>query len=133
LPPPVINWRERGFGGEASKLKGIVQLGKASKGTLVYYAKEGVRVVYVGITNNFAVRAATHLRKKGIQIEKIPGFANLSRSDARAVEQVLIEHFGLGKNGGSLINRINSISEKRPHYGAALQRGLELLESVGFK
>ena len=62
---------------------------------------------YVGITNNIARRQAEHLASKGIEIE--PLMKNLSRSDARAVEQALIEIHGLGKNGGTLINKINSI------------------------
>ncbi|KZN66404.1 hypothetical protein N478_20275 [Pseudoalteromonas luteoviolacea S4060-1] len=33
--------------------------------------------------------------------------SSLSRADAKAVEQVLIEHHGLGKNGGTLMNKIN--------------------------
>jgi hypothetical protein len=58
---------------------------------------------------------------------------NLSREDARAVEQVLIEFHGLGKNGGTLLNRINSIARTRPDYAALLLRGKELLQSIGYK
>lgn len=50
---------------------------------------------YVGITNNVARRAAEHLATKGINIE--PLMQGLSRSDARAVEQVLILINGLQK------------------------------------
>ena len=39
---------------------------------------------------------------------------NLSREDARAVEQALIEIHGLSKNGGTLMNRINSIARSNP-------------------
>jgi len=121
-------------GASGSQIKnGLVLLKNGNvKSTLVYFAREGKRVIYVGITNNFAVRAATHLRKKGINIEEIPGLSNLSRYDARAIEQTLIETYGLGKNGGSLINRINSISQKNPIYGESLKRGYELLQTVGF-
>ena len=56
----------------------------------------------------------------------------LSREDARAVEQALIEIHGLSKNGGTLLNRINSIARSNPKYAAALRRGLELLESIGY-
>jgi len=52
-------------------------------------------VQYVGITNNFASRAAEHLRGKGINIQ--PLMKNLSRNDAKAVEQALIEIHGLQK------------------------------------
>ncbi len=56
----------------------------------------------------------------------------LSRADARAVEQALIEIHGLGKNGGTLLNKINSISPTNPAYGSQLQRGYELLKTVGY-
>ncbi|WP_189493953.1 polymorphic toxin-type HINT domain-containing protein, partial [Formosimonas limnophila] len=85
---------------------------------------------YVGITNNLARREAEHLASKGIRID--PLLQNLSRSDARAVEQALIEINGLGKNGGILINKINSISRTNPSYAAQLQRGYELLKTVGY-
>lgn len=45
----------------------------------------------------------------------------------------LIEIHGLGKNGGTLMNRINSIARTNPKYAAALRRGLELLESAGYR
>ena len=31
------------------------------------------------------------------------------------------------------MNKINSIAKKNPLYGSQLRRGLELLESIGFK
>lgn len=98
---------------------------------LVYLSKNADDAgQYVGITNNYARRAADHLRTKGINIE--PLMQNLTRSDARAVEQVLIEYHGLYKNGGTLINKINSISTSNPVYGESLERGLELLKSIGY-
>ncbi|MFC1597738.1 hypothetical protein ACFL5Q_07365, partial [Planctomycetota bacterium] len=87
-------------------------------------------VQYVGITNNMARRSAEHLRTNGFQIEKVMG--NLSRSDALAVEQVLIETHQLGKNGGTLLNRINSISRTNPAYADQLRRGRELLKWIGY-
>ena len=56
----------------------------------------------------------------------------LSRPDARSVEQALIELHGLAKNGGTLMNMINSISKNNPIYGESLQRGYELLKSIGY-
>jgi len=104
-------------------------------------AKEGVNVVYrsvnaagqvqyVGITNNLARRAAEHLASKGIKIQKLLG--GLSRADARGVEQALIEIHGLGKSGGTLLNRINSIARSNPAYAAQVKRGYELLRSIGY-
>lgn len=89
------------------------------------------KVQYVGITNNLARRAAEHLTSRGIQVEKVLG--GLSRSDARAVEQALIEIHGLGKNGGTLLNRINSIAPSSPAYAQQVQRGYELLKSIGYR
>jgi hypothetical protein len=107
--------------------------GNSSSGqTSVYTSRDPVtkEVRYVGITNELARRMLEHLRSKGIRINKLMG--NLSREDARAVEQALIEIHGLRKNGGTLMNRINSISPSNPSYAAMLRRGLELLESVGY-
>jgi predicted esterase len=56
----------------------------------------------------------------------------LSRSDARAVEQALIEVHGLGRSGGTLLNRINSIAPSNPAYADQLRRGYELLQTVGY-
>ncbi|HEY1742945.1 MAG TPA: RHS repeat-associated core domain-containing protein [Granulicella sp.] len=91
-------------------------------------------VQYVGITNNLARRAGEHV----IDIEAIPGLSNLSRADARAVEQVLIENHGLstgfGSNGqpGTLLNKINSIASTNPTYAQSLQRGAQILQQVGY-
>jgi hypothetical protein len=57
----------------------------------------------------------------------------LSRTDARAVEQALIEVHGLVKSGGTLLNRINSIAPTKTAYSQQLQRGYELLQSIGYK
>ncbi|RZV19040.1 hypothetical protein [Aliarcobacter butzleri] len=89
------------------------------------------KLQYVGITNDVARRQAEHYRTKGIEIEPI--LDNLSKSDARALEQTLIELSGLEKNGGTLINKINSISKTNPDYAKQLQRGQELLEIVKTK
>jgi RHS repeat-associated protein len=83
-------------------------------------------VNYVGITNNLSRRAGEQA-KRGLNIEAIPGLSNLSRTDARAVEQVLIEQHGLAKNGGTLLNRINSIGRSNPIYYSAISRGTDLL------
>jgi hypothetical protein len=66
-------------------------------------------VKYVGITMNFARRSAEHLRN-GLEIEPILGMTNLSKLAARGVEQVLIEQHGLISQGGTLLNKINSIA-----------------------
>ena len=102
------------------------------KGVTVYQAFKNGKVVYVGITKNFKKRLATHLRKKGILIQRIPGLSNLTRADARAVEQVLIEFYKLKKHGGQLENLINSIAKTNPKYADALRRGRDLLRAAGY-
>jgi RHS repeat-associated protein len=121
------------IGTVSSFFTGIGEEGIAAKGvTSVYTAVENGAVKYVGITDNLSARAAAHLSEKGIVIDEIPGLSGLSRSDARSVEQVLIEKYGLGKNGGSLLNKINSISKDNPIYEDAIQRGTELLKQIQY-
>ncbi|MFE8598891.1 SitA5 family polymorphic toxin [Archangium violaceum] len=106
--------------------------GTSSGTTSVYVSRNQVteEVQYVGITDDIARRSAEQLRQKGIPIQRF--MENLSRKDARAVEQALIEIHGLRKNGGTLLNHINSIARSNPKYAEALRRGLELLESIGY-
>lgn len=83
---------------------------------LVYqgFDKAGV-VRYVGITERqAAVRFGEDLSsgtaKSLLRYEVVPGATNLSRTGARVWEQTLINQYGLQKNGGLLLNKINSIS-----------------------
>jgi filamentous hemagglutinin len=103
--------------------------------TCVYSCVVDGETRYVGITDDIAKRGQAHMREKGITIDGIDGLQGLSRSDARAVEQTLIEYYGLGKDGGSLINKINSISPtKNPtKYEQALIRGAKILRSINYK
>ena len=109
------------------------EIGEIKTGTTVVYryVENGV-TRYVGITNDFARRAGEHIRQRGWGIEKITGLDELSRYDARAVEQALIEYYQLSRHGGVLWNRINSIAASNPIYEEALKRGQEILETIGF-
>jgi hypothetical protein len=98
---------------------------------VLYLARGAKGIEYVGITSEFAIRYATHLRTKGIFIEKV--LQGLSKADARAVEQVLIEMYKLGgKEGqvGQLLNKINSIAKSNPIYEQAILRGAEILKNA---
>jgi hypothetical protein len=110
----------------------IIERGASQVGDTDVYTSTTSKgqVQYTGITNEFARRAAEHLRTKGIRIELL--MSKLTRSDAHAVEQALIEIHGLSRKGGTLMNIINSISPKRPTYAQQLSRGLELLRSIGY-
>jgi hypothetical protein len=105
--------------------------GKTAENSVYLSKAADGAVQYIGITNDVARRAAEHLSQKGIQIR--PLMNGLSRSDARSVEQALIEIHGLEKNGGTLINKINSIAKSNPNYATSLERGYELLQSIGYK
>jgi hypothetical protein len=83
------------------------------------------------ITNNIERRAAEQFGGRGIEIDPVPGLENLSRADARAVEQVLIEENG-GPGGGQLQNSINSIARSNPIYQQSIERGCEILKTVGY-
>lgn len=55
----------------------------------------------------------------------------LTKDEARGVEQVLIEARGLKKNGGDLVNKINSISPKAENYERLKAEGLRILREAG--
>ena len=91
------------------------------------YVENGI-TKYIGITNDFARRAAEHLQSSGYDIKRIPGLDQLSRYDVRATEQVLIEYHGLE----NLNNQINSIAASNPIYQDSIQRGAWILEQIGY-
>ena len=68
----------------------------------------------------------------GFGKDEMCSYKHTHNSAVHTVEQALIEIHGLGKNGGTLLNRINSISPTNPVYSSQLQRGYELLKSIGY-
>ena len=97
--------------------------------TSVYRSvNEAGDVQYVGITNNLGRRATEHAGR--FRIQEVVG--GLSRADARAVEQAPIEQHGLLRNGGTLLNRINSIAGSNPIYSDAWQIGKDILSGIGY-
>ena len=116
----------------ASKEVGVVE--KTSGIMKVYNSFDEAtgEVNYIGMTNNLERRAAEQLRDKGIEIYQIKGLSGLSYADARAVEQVLIEYYGLPKNGGAMLNKINSISKLNPIYGQSVKTGKQILDKIGY-
>lgn len=117
---------------QASAKSPVLVLPKSGKTSVYVSLSADGTQQYVGITDNLAARAAAHLKLKGIEIQPLDGLTGISRSDARAVEQVLIEYYELGKDGGTLINKINSIASINPVYAASLQRGKALLRSINY-
>ena len=112
---------------------GVEATAVINTGKVAVYQSIGAngKINCVGITNDMIRRNAQHLRKGGAIVgEAIPGLKNLSRLDARAVEQALIS--GYGKNGSQLLNKINSIAKTRPEYAKLLQRGYDVLRKSDF-
>jgi hypothetical protein len=74
---------------EADRTAAAAEGGAISTGDVSVYTSENAAgdVNYVGITNNIERRAAEQFASKGINIEPIQGLQNLSRADARSVEQ----------------------------------------------
>ncbi|WP_445178667.1 two-partner secretion domain-containing protein [Pseudomonas sp. McL0111] len=133
----ILESLEKKFGAALAEgaAKGVSDAASIGGKTCVYSCVVDGMTRYVGITDDIVKRGQAHLREKGIVIEGLPGLENLSRADARAVEQTLIDYHGLGKDGGDLINKINSISTiKNPtKYEQGLIRGAELLNKAGYE
>lgn len=72
---------------------------------------------YVGITKRdpllrFAEHARSGGKNVGLEFEVLKAQTNLTREQARIIEQTVINKYGMEKNGGQLYNLINSISPK---------------------
>ncbi|MBN6536742.1 RHS repeat protein [Acinetobacter pittii] len=99
---------EMSFASQTQKMSNVVYQGFDKAGD----------VRYIGITQRAPeARFAEHLNSIGtgkefLRYEVVPGAINLSRPEARKMEQSLINQYGLGKNGGTLLNQINSINPK---------------------
>ena len=88
-------------------------------GTNVVYQgiDEAGTVRYIGITEREpAVRFAEHLNsgtpRALLDYKVVNRATGLTRTQARVWEQTLINQYGLGRNGGLLLNKINSIAPK---------------------
>lgn len=92
------------------------------KDTHVYLGMYDGEAIYVGITKNLQARQWQHGDKYLLEpITNEP----VSRRQARAIEQVLIER------NPSYNNAINSISPKRDWYDSAIQWGENWLNENG--
>jgi RHS repeat-associated protein len=92
---------------------------------VVYVARRGGKVIYVGITNNLERRAAQHAGR--FAIDAVPGLEGLTRLEARAFEQQLIDRYGLN----NLLNKINSIARSNDVYDRALDFAASVFEALG--
>lgn len=74
-------------------------------------------VRYVGITSrDVSTRGTEHIAsgggKEGLVYKTVEGGQGLAKQEARILEQTLINQHGMQKEGGQLLNKINSISPK---------------------
>lgn len=105
---------------------------KAVKNYWVYESKNAAgKTQYVGITNKVSRRADQHLKTKGIEIRPLD-VGPLTKAEARGVEQALINQHGLAKDGGTLMNKINSISPKNSIYEESVKTGEAILKNSGY-
>lgn len=124
---PVGSTYKIGLAIPIGKVAGVITNGFVGKTVVSGTAKAGTNVVYqgfdkttnvvkyVGITSRepairFAEHAASGTAKAALRYRVIDGAIGLSRTNARVLEQTLINQYGLQKNGGQLLNKINSIA-----------------------
>lgn len=91
---------------------------------------EGFRIKHAAIHSDIRDVRTTASRTKLVPVSEME---NLSRADARNVEQALMEHYGFKHSGigGLLDNMLNSISPRRKNYEEPVERGRELLRDTG--
>jgi hypothetical protein len=86
-----------------------------------YLVYQGVDIAgdirYIGMTGREAsIRFGEHTMSGSsnsfLRFSVVEGATNLTKMEARILEQTLINQYGLVKNGGQLLNKINSISPK---------------------
>jgi RHS repeat-associated protein len=95
-------------------------IGVAGEGShLVYKGFDAAGTVkYVGITEReAAVRFGEHANAIGtgkelLDFQVMKGATGLTKIEARVLEQTLINQYGMIKNGGQLLNKMNSIAPK---------------------
>ena len=93
-----------------------IQAGQGNSSVYVGRDAEN-KIRYVGRTDRKPeIRFQEHFHdgsKKSIIVKFEPIKTTLDHNSSRAAEQILINKYGMKKNGGDLINKVNSISPKQ--------------------
>ena len=119
------------YGGIAAQDAALLEAGEANVD--VYYAVEvdeaGLEQCYFGITKNFTRRQAQH----GERFTMIKNLnLQLTRNQARVVEQTLIEEYGGAQstvgNVGQLTNKINSIAQGSSLWNVGLNTAVTFVD-----
>ena len=100
-----------------SFIRNDISLEQGNYSVYAGFDKEGY-VRYVGISKrNLEIRFSEHLRsgteRADLQYIGINNMNHLSRNQARHLEQLLINRYGMQKNRGMLYNKINSIAPNK--------------------
>jgi RHS repeat-associated protein len=106
-----------------------VKRATSARNNTVYVAGTTRRPTYVGITSNYPSRAAQHYRTG--RTVRPTTITNVSRFDAHAVEQAMINKHRLASNGGTLTNKINSVSRRDVLHRVYVWRGNNILRKHG--
>ncbi|WP_316357014.1 hypothetical protein [Candidatus Neptunichlamydia sp. REUL1] len=85
---------------------------KNSDNYSVYKCFSNEEPSYIGITKKIKRRKKEHHRNNRDQLVPIEHLNQLTKNEARVIEQALIDFHGLKKNGGRLRNKINSIKRR---------------------
>ncbi|MGK9123890.1 RHS repeat-associated core domain-containing protein [Olivibacter sp. SA151] len=119
LPPDFGIGKPTALLNLAKNIRSLFAAKEVGKGAHLLY--EGLdaagNVKYIGITGrDAAVRFGEHLNsgtaRSLLDYRVIEGATGLSKTQARIWEQTLINHYGLERDGGQLLNKVNSISPK---------------------
>lgn len=106
----------------------VVKVATESRNNTVYRDAGKGSPEYIGRTIDLIRRGIEHNRSVGREIQPIA--ENLTKSEAKGLEQVLIEEFGMAKNGGSLSNLRNEISQIKPNYKPLTDLGRIIREAI---
>lgn len=100
-------------------------------GTIYRATNQSNVPTYIGKSVSYEQRARAW-SKLSREVEKIPGLDKLPEPHLRPVEEALIVRHGFQANGGTLLNKIHSISPKNPNYDNLLKLGNSYLDDIGY-
>ena len=99
-------------------------LNKGNADNKVYFGEKDGKALYTGITKQSTQARLRQHQNSGKELDQlVPQFSDLTRNQARSIEQYYIE------NGPNELNKINSISQKNKHYHASQEWAKQYIKS----
>ena len=99
-------------------------LNKGNADNKVYFGEKDGKALYTGITKQSTQARLRQHQNSGKELDQlVPQFSDLTRNQARSIEQYYIE------NGLNELNKINSISPKNKHYHASQEWAKQYIKS----